>query len=353
MSNFLEDGTVLPSGLMDHSESASMAGFNKTYRNTALRMGVVIATYPVTDPKNRTKLATEYDVSCIEQNEDRGATSIQYKNCMSLSGLGSIADFFEKTYRQRKVKDYKGDATRLQNQDGSIVMLLCLDGASDKAIIVGGFSHPDRKTTLTTSDPRLEGEYNGINVKVETDGSTTLTFRGATDNQGKPIDASQGDTVLSIEKDGSFQAKHKTITQRLDKSGKASLTADDEISNTTKTNFSVTATKDINLTATGDLNAQCKQLAINASGSASLQAQSLMVQAKSSIEFQGSMIKMEAESMASIKGSMIVLDGLTFVGGQGGVPVLLMNTIMFGIGNLGLPVISQAIAGFSLKTFAT
>jgi hypothetical protein len=341
----MNNGAVLPNGLLGDNAGAMMAGFNKTYRNNALRIGVVVAAYPTTDDKNRSKLTTEYDVLVVEQHEDKGSTTLLYRNCMSSEGLGSIADFFEKTLRPKKKKTTKGDSVNLKGQDGAIVLLLCLDGMSDKGIIISALTHPDRKTTLKDADPRLEGEYNGLNIKVEKDGSATLTFRGATDSEGKVLDKNQGDTIIGIEKDGSFQTKHKTITQRLDKNGKASLTADDDISNTTKKNFNVTATENIAMKATKNFSADMVDLIVKASGSATLECQKLAIKSQSDISIKGSQIMAEAEALAKIKATQITLDGLVALGGDGGQPVLIMTSIILGIGNLGAPVISQAITG--------
>lgn len=350
--NVLGNGAILPTGLLGHNAQEMMAGFAKTYQNTSLRVGVVVKTYPVSDETNHSKLAPEYDVMVMEQNEDKGSTTILYRNCLSAEGLGSIADFFERTLRQKKNKTTKGDSINTKGQDGAIVLMLCLDGLSDKGIIIGSLTHPDRPSTLLTSDPRLEGEYNGVNIKVESDGSTSLTFRGATDGQGKPTDKTQGDTVMSIEKDGSYQVKHKGVTQRLEKAGKASLTAEDDISNTTKKNFNVTATKSVNVTATEDFNLTCAKLMAKASGSALLECQKLDVNSQSEINLKGSQISVEAESMASIKATSITLDGQVALGGAGGQPVLLLSTQFIGIGNLGGPVISNAIAGYAIKVTA-
>lgn len=345
MSNIMNNGAVLPTGLLGDNGAAMMAGFNKTYKNNALRIGVVVAAYPTSDDKNRNKLTTEYDVLVVEQHEDKGATTILYRNCMSSEGLGSIADFFEKALRPKKKKTTKGDSVNLKGQDGAIVLLLCLDSMSDKGIIISALTHPDRKTTLKDEGPRLEGEYNGLNIKVEKDGSATLTFRGATDSEGKVLDKNQGDTVIGIEKDGSFQVKHKTVTQRLDKKGTASLTADDNISNTTKKNFNIEAKENISLKATKNLQIDVKDLVAKASGSATLECQKLSVKSSSDISIKGSEIKMEAEAMAKIKSTMITLDGLVNLGGDGGQPVLILTSVIMGVGNLGAPVISQAITG--------
>lgn len=345
MSNVMDNGAVMPSGLLGVQDVNMMAGFNKTYKNNALRIGVVVASYPVSDDNNISKLTNEYNVLVVEQHEDRGTTTILYRNCMSSEGLGSIADFFEKNLRPKKKKTTKGDSVNLKGQDGAVVLLLCLDGMSEKGIIISSLTHPDRKTTLVDEGPRLEGEYNGLNIKVEKDGSATLTFRGATDSQGVVLDDSQGPTIIGIEKDGSFQAKHKTITQRLDKNGKADLTADDDISNTTKKNFNVTATENIALSATKNFNLSCADLAVKASGSATLACQKLAINSQADIMVKGSIFQVEAESLAGIKATNIIIDGLVSLGGVGGQPVLTMTSIIVGIGNLGGLVLSTAVTG--------
>jgi hypothetical protein len=353
MSNLLDNGGVLPSGLLGHDTMSAMEGFNKSYKNYAMRVGVIVASYPVNDPKNRSNLAPEYDVIVVEQQEDKSATTILYRNCLSAEGLGSIADFFEKTLRTKKKKTRKGEAESLKGQDGAIVLILCMDGVSEKGIIVGQLTHPDRKTTLKDDGPRLEGEYNGVNIKVETDGSTTLTFKGPTDNSGKAIDDKMTPTTIKIEKDGSYQVDHKTIKHRLDKNGKASLSADDDISNTTKKNFNVTATENVAITATKNFNLQCADLIAKASGSAGLECQKLAINAQSEIKVKGSQFQVEAESMAQIKASNITLDGNVALGGAGGQPVVLLSAMIMGTGNLGIPVISSVISGFANKVTAS
>jgi len=353
MSNEMDNGAILPFGLLSGSSNGMDDGFKKTYQNSSLRVGIIRETYGLKDPKNVSKLVPEYDVMVFEQNEDKGSTVITYKNCMAASALGSIADFFEANLRKMKKKKSKGETPSMNGQNGAVVLLLCLDSMSEKGIIVGALSHPDRNSTLVDNEPHLEGEYNGVNIKVEKDGSTTLTFKGATDNDGLVVDKEQGNTVMSIEKDGTYQVKHKAITQRFEKKGKASLIADDDISNTTKKNFNITATESVNIKATKDLLAECVKLVIKASGSAMLECQKLEVKSESDINLKGSQIQIEAESMAMIKASSITLDGLVALGGAGGQPVLILSTMFIGIGNLGIPVISNAISGFATKVTAT
>lgn len=278
MSNYLENGAVLPSGLLGNNPNAMMEGFNKSYKNVALRIGVVMQAYTVSDTDNRSKLTTEYDVLVIEQNEDKGATTIIYKNCMSTDGFGAIADFFERTIRKQKKKTTKGDSVNLKGQNGAIALLLCLDGMSDKAIIIGFLGHPDRKTTIKDEGPRMEWEFNGINVKVEKDGSFLLTFKSATDNDGKVIDSANGTTAIAIEKDGSFQVKNKNATYRMDKTGEVALTAKKDIKLETETNISVKAKGNVTVTTDkekSEITVIAKTVKVNAKDSVMVEAKEI------------------------------------------------------------------------------
>ncbi len=249
--NYLPNGTVLPFGLMGVDHEAGMAGFNKTYRNSALRLGIVVKSYDVSDKNNISKLTTEYDVSVFEQNEDKGSSIITYRNCISSEGMGSIADFFERTLRVKESKSSNSKTINTSGQNGALVLILCLDAMSEKAIIVGSVTHPDRKSTLAKHTAYLEGEFNGVNVKVEDSGAATFTFKGATDNDGKQKDKSQGNTVVAVEKDGSFQIMHKTITFRLDKGGVVTLKTSGDV-NLSCANANVTTSADANVTASGN-----------------------------------------------------------------------------------------------------
>jgi hypothetical protein len=269
--NFLPNGTVLPFGLMGISHDAGMAGFNKTYRNTALRLGIVVNSYDISDPINVSKLTTEYDVLVFEQMEDKGSSVIKYKNCISAEGMGSIADFFERTLRVRQNSSTQTQTIDTKNQNGAVVLILCLDGMSEKAIIIGAVTHPDRKTTLAGQTAHLEGEFNGVNIQVNEDGSANFTFNGPTNNDGTPVDSSITPTVLSVAADGSFQVMHSAVTFTLAKSGVATLK--------TTGNVVIESGADANITTTGKANinvgADCN---VNVTGKAIIQASEVDVQ---------------------------------------------------------------------------
>lgn len=285
MSNFLDNGTVLPSGLLGTSEQSAIEGFNKTYCNTPLRMGIIVNSYSVNNPNNFLKLTTEYDVLVFEQLEDRGYTINTYPHCIAGEGMGSIADFFEKNLRVKQNMPNNTPLVNTANQNGAVVLILCLDGVSDKAIIIGAVTHPDRPTTLISEKPYLEGEYNGINVKIKNDGSTYFTFNGATDNEGNAIDPTQGTTTAQIETDGSFQIQHSTITFRLDRNGTATVT--------TSSDLDLNVSGDVNMNVSGNVSANCTDLSVTALGAA-------LIEAVGTATVDGALIKLGAAATQSV-----------------------------------------------------
>lgn len=308
MDNFLDNGSVLPFGLLSSSDKAAMEGFNKTYNNTALRMGIIARSYPVSDAKNLSKLSIEYDVLVFEQNADKGSSIMTYKNCLSSESMGGMADFFEKSLRTRSAGPLPASGINTKGQDGSVVLILCLDGMTEKAIIMGSMTHPDRKSTLTDTDPHLEGEYNGVHIKISKDGSTSLVFKGATDNKGKALDASQASTTVKIEKDGSFQINHDSITFRLARDGTATLNAKKDINLITSANLNVTATKDATV--------KCVNATVQASANINLKAGGKIDEKAPEIDLNGAISGITTENS-----HLGVIDFIT------GVPVTPSQTV--------------------------
>lgn len=297
MTKFLDNGTVMPHGLLSCDASDFARGFNKTYSNTALRFGVIKQIYSVNDPKNVSNLSTEYDVDVIEQDMNRGIAPITYKNCLAVDGLGSIGDFFEKNFRVQTQSDNLL-LPLTKGQNGATVLVLCLDATTGKGVILGGLNHPDRPTNLTTAAPQLYGEYNGVAVAVNPDGSTSLTFKGATDNEGIPTDPTQGNTVFQIKTDGSFEFNHSTINIQADRSGNLTISA--------TANANVTIGENANVTVGGNTS-------ILTTGTANIIAQGVTT-------VDGSIIKLGVDAIESvIKGDTFaeIFDSHTHIGNLG------------------------------------
>lgn len=219
----LSNGTVLPSSLVSVDTDSDIAGFNHTYKNTALKAGVIVKRFDIDDDENVSKLTPEYDVMVVEQDANRATTTIQYRKCPSVDSFGSIADYFEHTYRAPTKTSKNLD---LSIQNGAFVLLLCLDGSNEKAIIIGGIKHPSRNAAIVSNGtPQMQGEFNGLRWTIDEDGSLDVLFRGPTDAEGLPQNFTAGGTTFSIQKDGSVEINDSNLdaadsaSNRLDSTG--------------------------------------------------------------------------------------------------------------------------------------
>jgi hypothetical protein len=242
MDNILDNGTVLPSGLLSQQGmEAAVSAFNRSYRNTGIKAGIIVKSYAPDDPFNQTTLCSEYDVLTIEQFENKGSTSILYRNCVASQGFGGIADYLEYTSRPKTFQTNKGFPT-FGNQDGAVVIIQCLDNVGNKAIVTGFLIHPDRATKITSTEPQLFGEYNGVAIVINPDGSCSLTFNGATDSKGVPTNSSQGVTQFQIQTDGSYQFTNSSVTILGSKSGQLTINTTSDANITVGGQCAITST---------------------------------------------------------------------------------------------------------------
>jgi hypothetical protein len=335
---------VLPSSILAGRGPMDMNFSKSLGNNTSLRLGVVVDIIEIEDERNLSKLMPEYDVMVIENDN----TSI-YKHCMSFDTFGGVGDYF--TAKLRKPKDPKKvkKSSSLKKQNGSIVLLLCIDGSSEQGIIVGAIAHPDRKNGKLTKAKghHMEGEFNGINWAIDKDGALTVTFKSATDNDAKPQNAKAGGSTIKMEKDGSIQASDgNKETIRIDKTKKTiSMTAESDISATTDANANITAKKNINAKATANLLAEAGGSATMKSGGA------FDINAGGAFSVKAPSVNINSDGAAMVKASSVNLNAPSVMVGPGGSPAVTLSTQFMGIGNLGMPVISVAIGPFSGSVF--
>ncbi len=345
----LKNGTVLPHGLVAADSDSVFGGFNKTFKNFSLKAGIVVKTHGKDSDLNISKAVPEYDVVVIEQNEDRSIVPILYRNCISAESFGGMADFFEVRLREQKEvfeKDSRGQD--FFGQDGSIVLILCIDGNSESPIIIKSLKHPNRKSRLLEGKV-LDGEINGVSVSISEDGSLNITFKGQTDNQGKPVDTSQGNTEIDIEKDGSFQLKHDGASFRVEKEGNISIKNKGETSINSEKDISLVTKAKFLLEASEDASMSMNELMIKAQGSALAEGQTFTLSGKSSVEIKGPSLSVKS-STVEISASSVTINGSVSVGGSGGLPVVLPTTKVLVIGNLGIPTLGTMIGPFSQKS---
>jgi hypothetical protein len=334
----------LPSSLLEDRTEEDFNYGKDLFSNLSLKVGIILDIIEVEDPANISKISTEYTVMTVEK-----FNSVTYNHCLASDGFGGISDFFNKKYRPTTNKKKTLSKTELKNQNGSVVLLLCIDGKSEQAIIIGSIAHPDRKNGKLTQDKghHLEGEFNGVNWKIDKDGSLTVTFKSATDNDAKPQDTKAGGSTLTMEKDGSVQVSDGNKEKiRIDKTKKTiDLTAESDISITTDANANITAKSNLNTKASADILADAGGSATFKSGGA------FNIQAGGAFSLQAPSVSIQSDGSTVVQGSSIQLSAPTIQVGNGGTPAVLMTTMFIGVGNLGSPVLSIACGPFSSSVY--
>lgn len=333
----------------DEEEVARYA--NEVFSNANLKYGIIVDCFDIDDEKNYSKKAPEYNVLVIEQRQQEAMEPKLYNNCISIDGLGGVADFFEYKLRPVPKKGGEGKAKLnidFENQFGNMVLLLCLDGSTDKGIIIKALPHAGRKTNLTKDNGlHMEGEYNGLNWKVDKDGALTVTFKSATDNEGKPSDEEAGGTAIGIDKTGSVSLTADEETNlKLDKTNK------DIVANAGN-NVTVKSTKDTTVEAAGKATIKSTaDLLMDSGASAKISSKSAMnIEAKGELSIKGSKIELNSEGNVDIKGKSIDIDGTTINLGKGGLSAVTQATLFIGTGNLGGPVVCNAVGPYSGTVF--
>ena len=346
---------TLNSSVLTKRDEEKVDFARKIFGNNSLRLGLVLEIVEEDDEKNASKLGPEYNVMTIEQDGDNGSNTAIYKNCINIDAFGGVADFFQ--FKHRASKDPKKAKKKgsLKEETGSIVLLLCLDGNSEKAVILKSVHNPKKNKVLTKDKGHhMEGEFNGVNWSVDKDGAMTVVFKSATEDDGTPKDEKAGGTSWKIEKDGSFELSDGNEEKiRVDKTTKKiDVSAGDDVSIVTKKNMNITADESMNITLKKDLIAMAEGKAaftvkssmdLEAKGPFNIKGQTIQMESKSLIQMKAqSLFQVEAGSSAIINAPQLLL------GPSPAQPALLaFDLITLGTGNNGAPVISNAIAGFS------
>jgi hypothetical protein len=283
-----------------------------------------------------------------------------------MDAIGGIADFHE--YVKSTPTD--GKTKSVNADDGSYVLLLCIDGTSSRGVIVGALPHHDRKSTLPNlkGTKHLEGEYNGLRYKINKDGEFTLTFKGKTDKKGKPVDAAKGGSQFRIEKDGSVEINDRDLDGEL-KAGNNKEAKDTSVAGAdyeriridktkksiglnTRGDFTETIGANSSSTIKGNTTHKTTNLVMEAGGTASLKSTGAFnVEAGGAFGLKGPSGTMTFDDSLTVNASAANILAQSIMLGSGGTPAVLLSTQTLGIGNLGAPVISTMIGPFSSTVF--
>lgn len=338
---------ILPSSIIQERAEMDMSFTKKISNNITLRVGVVVDTIEVEDDTNKSKLTVEYNVMTVEDKN----TSV-YENCMSVDAFGGIADYFQFKRRKTEQREKTRQAGSLKKQNGSMVLLLCLDGDSEQGVILGALPHPDKKDVLTKEKGHhLEGEFNGVNIDINDDGELTITYRSKTDNDGKAADEEAGGTFVKMDKTGSvdintaLEGDDETFIQMNKTEKDINVKAGNNTSITTQADMSVTAKGNVNVKSDAELVAEAGGSAMLKSGGA------FTIEAGESLEVKAPGGEFQFDSALKIKATTIDVNAPIVMVGQGGTPALVLATQFLGVDGKGMPVVSQAIGPFSASVF--
>jgi phage baseplate assembly protein gpV len=174
--------------------------------NTMLRVGEVQAIYYPTDDANISRRFVEYDV-WVQHRANKTAVTKMYSHVIAIDHFGSVADFSFATYRVKKTATNEGDTKDLAPGLGAKVILLCINGETNNAVILGGIRDFNSTTDKKEDGHNLHTVFNGIDLSINNDGELTLTYNGATGLDGKPAektDQEAAGTIIKISVDGNL-----------------------------------------------------------------------------------------------------------------------------------------------------
>lgn len=353
-------GYVNPSGLISNVDKKLINTFNKKYQNSPIRLGCVVKVYESDDDANTANVGPQYDV-VTEQQNFTGSNYVTYQRCISMDGIGGIGDFLEFKLRTSNNEDFE-KSHEFKKQNGSMVLLLCLDGFSENAIIIGGVKHPNRESTLTPdAGLHLEGEYNGINWQVNKDGELTVTFKSRTNNEGEPQNTGAGGSYIKMDKTGSIElndglssfikmdksAQTMTLESGLDMKHSATGTIEVEAGG----NFTALASNFSLNTGQGTAAINTLTMEMSILGEGTIESTLLDIKAQAKMGVEAPLLSLKG-NLTQIQGDIIEVKGTaTFLGGFGGLPAPIFSTQYVGLGNLGAPVVSAILGPFSTSVF--
>lgn len=158
-----------------------------------------------------------------ESGELRYLVEVRYKNdiiltnCRMLRRFGGVYNFEDYISQGYNFNEDQNNTNGTHAKAGDIVLVGQFGGQGREGVILGGLSHPARRTFLNAEDgPQYKSEFNGIETFINKDGEYTLTFKGIPTNisglsatPDKPIPAPEydvkvGTSYIKIDKTGSF-----------------------------------------------------------------------------------------------------------------------------------------------------
>jgi len=200
----LPDGSIIPSflGVIDTSRPESTG----MWTNTMLRHGEVTDIIYPDDTRSLSHKFIEYKVR-VQHRDGTGYATIEYGNCYVANLFGGIGDKLRFTLRK--------DSRFHDLGTGSKVLILCISGETQNAVIIGGI----RDSQETVKDQKADGhnlffEFNGLQSSINDAGEFTVTRLGKTQSDGTPdssVNQSLVNQILSMTVDGKIKVGYSSI----------------------------------------------------------------------------------------------------------------------------------------------
>lgn len=287
--------------------------------------------------------------------EVRHTTDVILTSCRMLRQFGGVYNYEDYVLQDYNFSSGKSGQNGLAAKAGDIVVVGSFAGQTREGVILGGITHPARKTFLdVTKGPQYRSEFNGIETHINEDGEYKLTFRGLPTNiadlkktpdatiAAPTYDTKVGTSYLQFDKKGNFIVSDKAESdlQRLfiDKengevyldSGKISLKF------TKKTETVHLQTKITNIDTTESITVNTKATTYNSSNSFTLNTLTTKVDSTASITVSTAITTitssasisittgisdLTAATKATITAPTVFVVGTTFLGVQALVPM--------------------------------
>ena len=149
-----------------------------TLRDYSIRIGMV-RDYQVLADKT-----IQYNVEVMSGNRSIPVS------CVVMNKFGGIFNYEEFTPKAwgNNLKSSPlppASNSNFKVKSGDVVLVAYLEGSSRQGVILGGLTHPARKTELDPKKSEYRSEFNGLKTHIRDDGSFKVEFKG------KPINSPQ------------------------------------------------------------------------------------------------------------------------------------------------------------------
>jgi len=211
---------VIPHYLDVVDTTIGRTGSLGVFNNVALRVGEVVGVIYPDQPNSISKRFLEYTVIIQQRDGSDPGAPTTYPNVLVSNLFGGVADKLDYTLRVQTKSDKNSGYG-----DGSKVLVLCINGESNSACIIGGIKDAvaTRKAGIVaekTDGHNLNFAFNGIEALIDGDGQLILTMQGATDPDNKPrsdVDTEAVGASITMSNDGSVTIANSSENFQIDR----------------------------------------------------------------------------------------------------------------------------------------